>query len=343
MNYRSIADLNLDIKRWIPELPNDLDIVVGIPRSGMLVATLLSLYLNLPLTDVEGLFEGRILQSGPRLDSIKTNVLSKTNKVLVVDDSVYSGTQMKKIKAQLSGPGISHKIYYGAVYVSPKGHKYVDFWYKNVDLPRIFEWNIMHHGVLTDSCVDIDGVLCRDPSPKENDDGDRYRHFISTVNPLIVPTKTIGWLVTCRLEKYRELTENWLNRHGIKYNYLMMMDLPDRETRIALGTHAEFKAKVYKITKSALFIESSRKQAQEIAQLSGKAVFCTETWQLVEPDYLIRGYKLGKEFIVKATMNPFEASSRIFSFTKRKLSTLRWKLLARLRKNRCRNRNTWHL
>lgn len=334
MNYRSIADLNLDIKRWIPELPNDLDLIVGIPRSGMLVANLLSLYLNLPLTDVEGLCEGRIFQSGPRLDSIRINVLSKINKILVVDDSVYSGTQMKKIKVQLSGAGIPHKIYYGAVYVSPEGYKYVDFWYKNVDLPRIFEWNIMHHGVLTDSCLDIDGVLCRDPSPQENDDGDKYRQFISTVNPLVVPTKTVGWLVTCRLEKYRELTEKWLKEHGIKYNHLMMMDLPDKETRIALGTHADFKAKVYKTTNAALFIESSYSQAQEIARRAGKTVFCTETWQIVDQNYLIGGYKRGKELIGKAMINPLKAPFRILSFTKRKLSMLRWKILAKLKKNR---------
>jgi len=334
MNYRSIADLNLDIKRWIPELPNDLDLIVGIPRSGMLVANLLSLYLNLPLTDVEGLCEGRIFQSGPRLDSVRTDVLSKINKMIVVDDSVYSGTQMKKIKAQLSGAGISHKIYYGAVYVSPEGHKYVDFWYKNVDLPRIFEWNIMHHGVLTDSCVDIDGVLCRDPSPQENDDGDKYRQFISTVNPLVVPTKTVGWLVTCRLEKYREITEKWLKKHGIRYSHLIMMNLPDKETRIALGTHADFKAKVYKTTNAALFIESSYSQAQEIARRSGKSVFCTETWQIVAPNYLMWGYKRGKELIGKAIINPLKAPFRILKFTKRKLPTLRWKILAKLKKNR---------
>lgn len=60
MNYRSIVDLNSDIKKWISELPNDLDLIVGIPRSGLLVANLLALHLNLPLTDVEGLIENRI-------------------------------------------------------------------------------------------------------------------------------------------------------------------------------------------------------------------------------------------------------------------------------------------
>ena len=77
MNYRSVSDLNLDIKQWITELPNDFDLIVGIPRSGLLVANILSLYLNLPLTDVDGLLESRIFESGLRL-----NLLNK-DKVLL--------------------------------------------------------------------------------------------------------------------------------------------------------------------------------------------------------------------------------------------------------------------
>jgi orotate phosphoribosyltransferase len=113
-----------------------------------------------------------------------------------------------------------------------------------------------------------------------------------------------------------------------------MMDLPDKKTRIVLGTHADFKAKVYKTANAALFIESSYSQAQEIARHSGKSVFCTETWQIVDPNYLTWGYRRGKELIVKAMINPLKALLRILSFTRRKLSTLRWKILAKLKKNR---------
>ena len=46
----------------------------------------------------------------------------------------------------------------------------------------------MHHSFLNDSCLDIDGVLCRDPSPEENDDGPRYEKFLTETNPLVIPT-----------------------------------------------------------------------------------------------------------------------------------------------------------
>ena len=333
MNYRSIADLNLDIKRWIPELPNDLDLVVGIPRSGMLVANLLSLYLNLPLTDVEGLCENRILQTGHRYEEDKIPDLSKSSKVLIIDDSLCSGTQMKRTRAKIESTGLPHQIYYAAVYVTPQGYRCVDFWHEIVDLPRVFEWNVMHHDVLTKGCVDVDGVLCREPTERENDDGENYRIFLTNVKPLIIPTKIIAWLVTCRLEKYRDHTEEWLKKHNIRYKHLVMMDLPDKETRVALGSHAFFKAKVYKTVNAELFIESSYEQAQEIARLADKPVLCTETGQMNTPSHLTESLNLSRKFIIEARNNPFKALLKSACSLKDRFRIIIWKVMAKKNKN----------
>lgn len=280
MKYRSVANLNSNIKQWIPELPDDLDLIVGIPRSGLLVALLLGLHVNLPITDVEGLCEERILQAG-RLGSRAIADLSNERKVLVVDDSVDTGNQMKRTRSRLERAELPHKLLYAAVYVSSRGRGLVDFWCEVVEPPRIFEWNMMHHGYLPVCCVDIDGVLCRDPTPLENDDGDRYKDFITNVKPLVIPTRKIGWLVTCRLEKYRGLTEAWLTKYGIEYSRLVMMDFPDMKTRLASGSHASFKAEIYKSAHAQLFIESSHQQAQKIARLVGRPVFCTEVGRML--------------------------------------------------------------
>jgi len=333
MNYRSIADLNKAIKSWIPELPSELDLIVGIPRSGLLAASLLSLYLDLPLTDVDGLCEGRILAVGRRYGGERISDLwQRKLKVLVVDDSINSGTEMRKVKARIEKAGLPHEIYYAAVYASPEGHRYVDYWYEIVDTPRVFEWNVMHHHILLNSCVDIDGVLCRDPKPDENDDGERYLKFLTTVKPLIVPTKPIGWLVTCRLEKYRKVTEEWLQRYGIQYNQLIMMDLPDKETRIALGAHAEFKAQVYKAVDAVLFIESSYSQAQVIARLAGKPVLCIETGQMINPNFVFGTYTRGRKFAAEAISDPLRALYKLLRFVKRKFSVLWWRISARAKK-----------
>lgn len=66
MNYRSVDDLNEDSRELAFEIPNGIDLIVGIPRSGMLAGNLMALHLNLPLTDVDGLCERRLLQSGRR-------------------------------------------------------------------------------------------------------------------------------------------------------------------------------------------------------------------------------------------------------------------------------------
>jgi len=333
MNYRSVADLNSDIKKWITKLPNDIDIIVGIPRSGLLVANLLALYFNLPVTDVEGLCKNRILQTGPRYKNGKKTNLSKSSKILVVDDSVCSGKQMQIIKNKLENAKMEYQTYYAAVYISPQGYKYVDFWYEIVDLPRVFEWNVMHHSILTNSCVDIDGVLCRDPSNEENDDGKNYIQFLENVKPLIIPTKTIGWLVTCRLEKYRKLTEEWLKKYNIRYKNLVMMNLPNKEARIASGSHANYKARVYKKYNASLFIESSLNQAREIVKLTVRPTLCIETGQMLNPGNLAIAHNLGSKFRNKLIHNPFKAIYILLRFLVSKIRIIKWKIIAKKEKN----------
>jgi len=282
--YRSIADLNETIIRNMHRVPRDIDLVVGIPRSGLLAANILALHLNLPLTDLDGFLAGRLLNGGVRTKK-HSLVLdgSQKLKVLVIDDSLWSGNSIQSARSRIESTGVSHNILYGAVFVNPTNVKQADLWFEKVRPPRVFEWNIMHCAILERSCVDIDGVLCRDPTPEENDDGPKYEEFLRTAEPLLLPTVPVGWLVTCRLEKYRRQTEQWLTEHGVQYGELVMMDLPSKEARIASGSHARFKAEVFKATDAMLFLESSARQAQEIAVRAGKSVFCLETRRMEQP------------------------------------------------------------
>jgi len=139
--------------------------------------------------------------------------------------------------------------------------------------------------------MDIDGVLCRDPSPDENDDGERYKLFLSEVEPLFVPRQRVKYLVTNRLEKYRADTVAWLSKYEVRYDHLVMMDLATKEERVRTGNHAAQKAQVYVKSETALFIESSLSQARAIASMSGKPVLCIENWSLVTPDYQLHHFK----------------------------------------------------
>jgi len=332
VNYRSVADLNSDLRKWVPHLPDDLDLVVGVPRSGMLAAILLGLHLNLPVTDVEGLCEGRVMQAGPRIRSKAVEDLSKALDVLVLDDSVHAGSQIEQVKAELASANLPHNVRYAAVYVAPPGRRSVDLCYQVLDSPTVFEWNVMHHSIWSKSCVDIDGVLCRNPKPEEDDDGDRYTDFLANAKPLMAPTWKIGWLVTGRLEKYREPTERWLDHHGIRYDHLVMMDLPDRRARLALGNHASFKASVYRCTDALLFIESSQDQAQDIVRLSGRPVFCPETGQMIEPDILARNWDRGRRLVYALIDSPLKAMRMLERFGRARLQIALWEVATRVRR-----------
>jgi uncharacterized HAD superfamily protein/hypoxanthine phosphoribosyltransferase len=292
MNYRSVADLNDTIMRNFHRLPNDVDLVVGIPRSGLLPANLLGLIANIPVTDIDRFIEGKTygfgstkqwagLQSDPAL----------RRRVLVIDDSIDTGTSMRdarqKIRERVGG---DTPILFAAVYGTRDCHEEVDLVLETVPQPRIFQWNLLHHKILNQSCVDIDGVLCVDPTDEQNDDGSAYEQFLSNAIPLLRVTQKVGYLVTSRLEKYRRHTEDWLSANRVEYGELIMLDLPSAKERRRLGVHASFKADFYKSSDATLFIESEPLQAVDIARRSAKPVFCIETQHMLHPDKLSAAY-----------------------------------------------------
>lgn len=282
MNYRSVTDLNDLIVQWMSTLPRDIDVIVGVPRSGLMVGNLLALHLNLPLTDVDGLIEGKTFGGGERLQNRRgLRSLKESCHVLVVDDSIWTGGQLGGVRRRIEEAGLTHRISYAVAYAKPGAEHLIDFVGETVPLPRCFEWNVMHQRqLLSMSCVDIDGVLCHDPPDEDNDDADRYRQFLIEAPPLYLPTETVGWLVTCRLEKYRPETEEWLARHGVKYEELRMMPYRTQAERQAADAYSSYKAAIYRQTGARLFIESSVRQATEIAVLSERPVFCIETREM---------------------------------------------------------------
>lgn len=278
MYYRKVADLNEIILKRLSIIPHDINLIVGIPRSGMLPANMLALYLNKPLSDIDSFLNGHIYKAGERGQFFTPDTQSK---VLVVDDSISSGSAMLKAKKQLGELEDKFDIRYCAIYVIPGKEHLVDYYFELVPLPRYFQWNIFNHIFLEKACFDIDGVLCVDPLPEQNDDGPRYRDFLLNAAPLYIPGCPVGTLVTSRLEKYRPETVLWLQKYNIRYKELIMLDLPDMEARQKANNHAEFKASVYKDSSYVLFFESSLRQALEINNLTRKPVYCTENFEMI--------------------------------------------------------------
>lgn len=64
MEFKTFKNLNNDIINNLYKIPSNIDLVVGVPRSGLLVAELISLYINKPLSSIDVFLEKKIIKSG---------------------------------------------------------------------------------------------------------------------------------------------------------------------------------------------------------------------------------------------------------------------------------------
>ena len=270
-NFKRYEDLNKDIKNNLYKIPHDIDLIVGIPRSGMLAAYMIGFLKNLQVISITEFVNGLFEKIGERpLNNIGKNIL-------VVDDSCCYGNAIKKCKNLLSPYSNDFNIKYLVVYSNPETESIADISLLNCSLPRMFQWNYLNHVNIENSCFDLDGVLCNDPTAEENDDGENYIKFLKNAVPMFIPKYKIHAIVTCRLEKYRSYTEKWLQENNVKYDKLYMLDLPDAITRRKKNIHAKFKANIYKKLKNTnFFYESDYNQAKEIFELTGKPVLCVK-------------------------------------------------------------------
>jgi orotate phosphoribosyltransferase len=287
-NYRTIADLNSAIYHGVPFLPWKPDVIAGVHRSGLLAATLFSAHLNVPVISVKDFCRGCDVYAGYRsyVSPEEQEVfLAEPRKVLVVEDACNEGNtlrqEIERIERHSHLTG-RHTIHCVSVYVSDLDVLDVpsDFsHFEVVKAPRLFEWNWVNHSVLSESCMEIDGVLCRLPSPRESADDKSYRRFIADVGPLFTPKRPIGRLVTRRLERWRKDTVSWLAKHDIAYGQLDMMPtaVPDDwgDTRFK---HDVF----FHQGGTKLFVEYKRRSAHELWKLSKLPVLCVETRELFQ-------------------------------------------------------------
>lgn len=280
MRYVSLADLSTIIRHNFHKIPHDIDLVVGIPRSGMVPASIIALLLNTRLTDIDSFVSNGCIQSNglTRGDYVRNKEIKN---ILVVDDSICSGRSMENAKKKLQAlPLGKYNFVFCAPIATTTGSTMIDLAFEIIDDNRIFEWNIFHHSLLRNACIDIDGVLCVDPDV--DDDGALYRKFLQTARPLFTPTCRVNTLISCRLEKYRPLTEEWLQQNNISYDKLILLNLPSKAARIAWNRHGNYKGEYYKQhPEYAIFIESSLRQAKIISDVSHKPVYCVETNTLI--------------------------------------------------------------
>jgi uncharacterized HAD superfamily protein/hypoxanthine phosphoribosyltransferase len=268
VTYVKYSQLIEDVRLLLTNIPYEirdrLGMVAGISRSGLIPAAMIAQQLNLPLF---GTSRGRFIElvGGQRLSKRMHHFPA-----IVVDDSVFTGRAMQEAVRFLQ---VREKVYRAAVYCTPGNQGVVDFFAREIPRPRYFEWNLLHHPDTSTFVLDIDGVLCHDPTVSDNDD-DKYREALAHARPLHLPSRHIYGLCTNRLERWRDVTEDWLARHNVFYGELQMspyLTAAERRQDSAYGTR---KGAYYAASAATLFVESCPKQAALIAKVSGKPVIC---------------------------------------------------------------------
>lgn len=253
----------------IKQIPHDIDLIAGAARSGLLPATVLSTALHLPLVSV-GKNDVTYTGSGWRL---KDEVNPK--KILLVDDTVYSGRSLSIVKEVLQKRHPQAVVLTAVILIHPKSISKVDYYVEQLPGRHYLEWNFFNSIAISRCVFDFDGILCEDIASKDDDDGERYeKALINAIPKYLVRREPIPIIVTARLEKYRDITLAWMEKYGISCKKLFMGPWPDNKARSVKGEIAKFKAGIYKSYSYTLFVESDPLQAAQIVELTGKEVLC---------------------------------------------------------------------
>lgn len=251
-------------------IPDDIDMIIGIARSGMIPGSVLACHLHLPLLSVseDGVVD---LGSGVRFEEAVAN----PRKILVIDDTVFAGRTMKRVLPVVRKHYPRADIIKATVYCTPQAKHLVDYFACELAEPHYLEWNFFNAGPCERAIFDMDGIICRDILPEDDDDGPRYLNALQNARPKYLPRrKPIPMIVTARLERYRDVTEKWLESHGVICQDLVMGPWRNLQERNEPGVVAEFKSDAYINSHYGLFVESCPIQARHIARQTRKKVLC---------------------------------------------------------------------
>lgn len=280
IRFKSYGDLGRDITNNFGKFFGDWDLVVGIPRSGMVPAYMISLALNVNCTDISSWVNNYPLKRGITR-KLKKELSSpwEAKKVLIVDDSIMSGSTMKK-EIDALPDWLSSRASTLAVYSSKPIRSDVDIILEFLPHPRAFEWNIFHHKVISRSCISFEGMIEK-YKPGDNRVGIGFR---------FIPSGVIDTIVCCQNESSRREVTSYLEAGGILYRNLIMAD--NATTNMTMDSLIKFKVEMFMASAADLFIENNSDQARLICQGAKKPVFCLSDNCIYNPDD-----ELGNRFI----------------------------------------------
>ncbi|MGD0818664.1 MAG: phosphoribosyltransferase family protein [Methanomassiliicoccales archaeon] len=271
LTFLSMDDAYIWTKDWIGQFNEEYDLIVGIPRSGLFIANIIATKLNRPLATPE-MVQNRQYWMPPYIN------LKPFKNILVVEDVTGTAKALERVRVIVNEAYPESKVTLASLMVIHDARNLVDIFYKELDGVGIYEWNLAHANLGSRVAMDLDGVLCENCPVGFDIDETKYVNWICNARPYIVPYKGIDFILTNRLEKYRNQTEEWLRSNGVIYRKLIMWDIPSKADRC--GNDAHHKINMVLEVKPNLMIESSDSESREIWRATGVPTICTDTMRV---------------------------------------------------------------
>lgn len=246
--------------------------IVGVPRSGMIAASLLSVYANLPLYSISNNELFKLNAYSPNGGHRMSNYNQASDNFLFIDDTAYAGTESKRLR-NIFGSDIKIAVVYSAT----RALQYVDYAAEILEPPHFLEWHFFNSPLVSNSIFDIDGILCPNVPIDVTKQEDSYVSWITNVEPLAsrIPSMfKISKIVTGRLDIYRDVTERWLKTHGVKYDELIMFPTERKKERDQdhFRVIGRFKGEIYASSKESHFVESELSEAAIMKEYTDKII-----------------------------------------------------------------------
>jgi len=275
--YMKTSQLIEDCKNLLlPQLGHlNLKGVLGIPRSGMLPASIVALWLNLPLYKMNNLSrEIEIMSACSEFGGLRMRDRETSDgKILVIDDTIFAGVAIADTREK-----IKEEVIYAVVYAHPDSLDKVDLFGRELDPPHLLEWHFFNSDHVTRALFDLDGIFCPNVPYDKCRNEEAYIEYIKNVEPLYhrIPNEPCHGIVTARLDKYRDITEEWLEKHGIKYGFLKMFptEKADIRDRNHIVEAANFKSKMFTESGASFFVESEPAEAALMRSQVDRLVIC---------------------------------------------------------------------
>lgn len=269
-------------RRWAKQLPNEYDVIIGIPRAGLIPATILAETWGRPLSTPDDFVHDVLWQS--ERDAVhKVSDVQRVRKVLLVDDTLQRGEAMTEARDMIAWYKPDVEVQMASLFSSAKGSEMGVASFQEKKPSEVLEWNFMSSwcGYRGLPSTDFDGVLCEDyprafhgtPETRENV---AYLGWLLGAKPYLAFPR-FDSVVTSRFERFRPETEEWLEKHRVQCERVVMM--PDGMVR-TFENVVKFKAAALRAFGSSWYLESSDAIASAVKRLSGIPVLSVREMKL---------------------------------------------------------------